>query len=111
MLFAVRSKLPEVANSVGGYFGTESSFKHGPVVPLEASESARDRKRAASPTEPAASAALAAAMEQQAARLGEGPQSNAASRVEGRPAGQQKAVKSKLEGPNGWPESSCQKNV
>ena len=42
VLFAVRSKLPEVTNGVGGYFGTESSFKHGPVVPLEASESARD---------------------------------------------------------------------
>ena len=42
VLFACRSNAPEVANKTGGYFGTSSSFKSGPVVALEASESARD---------------------------------------------------------------------
>ena len=31
-----------MANKTGGYFGTSSSFKSGPVVALEASETARD---------------------------------------------------------------------
>lgn len=42
VLFACRSNAPEVANETGGYFGTSSSFKSGPVAGLEASETARD---------------------------------------------------------------------